>query len=259
MEQNPTFSQDEKESYIVQNITLGYHFVSDIKLQFAPRQVIDLTWEDESFIKRSKDLKDSLRSGILRKLSAEEYEKTMNMQYDREKKLLLREQQQQVKYQKINADGKDMIADTFDVAKSQKKRETLDITGTASHPASYAAAYEIAQAQYDERGESLAPEEFANFVEQNPAIVQNLLRSTRVAAVEKNHTAFYASPPTADGMSGVRMAQMTNFNRDGYYAGEHDFQVHQNTIRDAVDFDADYDVNDNDSDFAEEINLENEE
>ena len=36
----------EPESFIVQNVTLGPHYVSDIRLNFGPLQAIDLTWED---------------------------------------------------------------------------------------------------------------------------------------------------------------------------------------------------------------------
>jgi hypothetical protein len=34
----------EPESFIVQNVTLGPHYVSDIRLNFGPLQAIDLTW-----------------------------------------------------------------------------------------------------------------------------------------------------------------------------------------------------------------------
>jgi len=79
-----TNSSTERETFIVQNITLGWHSVSDIGLLFAPTEVKDLTWEDENVIRRSRNLKDSIRNGILRKLSPEEYEKTMEMQYQKE-------------------------------------------------------------------------------------------------------------------------------------------------------------------------------
>ena len=34
----------EPESFIVQNVTLGPHYVSDIRLNFGSLQAIDLTW-----------------------------------------------------------------------------------------------------------------------------------------------------------------------------------------------------------------------
>ena len=46
----------EPESFIVQNVTLGPHYVSDIRLNFGPLQAIDLTWEDPKIVKASKDL-----------------------------------------------------------------------------------------------------------------------------------------------------------------------------------------------------------
>jgi uncharacterized membrane protein YheB (UPF0754 family) len=55
--------------------------------------VIDLTWEDPVLIKKSKNLKDSINKGILKKLTDEEYEKTKALQYNREQKELLKQQQ----------------------------------------------------------------------------------------------------------------------------------------------------------------------
>jgi hypothetical protein len=71
----------EPESFIVQNVTLGPHYVSDIRLNFGPLQAIDLTWEDPKVVKASKDLRNSIRLGLLRKISPEQFdtiEETIN-------------------------------------------------------------------------------------------------------------------------------------------------------------------------------------
>jgi len=64
---------EEPESFIIRNVTLGPHYISDIRLHFEPLQAIDLTWEDAKTIKSSKDLRNSLRMGYLRQISAEEF------------------------------------------------------------------------------------------------------------------------------------------------------------------------------------------
>ena len=44
----------EPESFIVQNVTMGPHYVSDIRLNFGPLEAIDLTWEDPKTIKAKR-------------------------------------------------------------------------------------------------------------------------------------------------------------------------------------------------------------
>ena len=64
----------EPESFIVQNVTLGPHYVSDIRLNFGPLQAIDLTWEDPKVVKSSKDLRNSIRLGLLRKITPDQFD-----------------------------------------------------------------------------------------------------------------------------------------------------------------------------------------
>ena len=116
MEKFNTVINQEPESFIVQNCTLSYHFVSDIGLSFAPKEVKDLTWEDPTIIKKSRNLKDALRTGYLIKLTPEQYEKTLDLQYKKEKKQLERDQQRKATYSKQkNQKGNDMVAETMDL------------------------------------------------------------------------------------------------------------------------------------------------
>lgn len=258
---------NEKPSFIVQNVTLGYHFVSDINLQFSPKEVKDLTWEEEAFIKRSKDLKDSLRTGILKKLSQEEYDKTMEMQYQKERKQLLREQKNKDKYEKVKINDKDFEADTFDVAKSKRKSSELDLTGTANHPMSYVAAYEIASNLAAERGDELTAEEFSEIVEQNPNIVPQLLSQTKTAQNSKEHKVFYAVPQGEFSNSvGVVEGKMINYNKEFRGASSDSIMEKSAYIQDALDLsgysgddssDSDY-ASESDLNFAEEIVIEDE-
>ena len=265
-----TNSSTERETFIVQNITLGWHSVSDIGLLFAPTEVKDLTWEDENVIRRSRNLKDSIRNGILRKLSPEEYEKTMEMQYQKEKKQLLREQQNKTKLNKLKTDDKEFDVDTIDLEKGKRKNSELDISGSASHPMSYVTAYEIASRLSDERGEVLTAEEFAEIVENDPGIVPKLLSRTKTAATEKNHNVYYAVPTNDTSNSvGVVQAKMTNLNRDARIDSGIDSEevaMKADLLRDVVGYDDivesnnyDMGIDESDEDFAEAIVLDSEE
>lgn len=255
MENNTEEKQDT--SLIVQNITLGYHFVNDINLQFSPREVKDLSWEDPVIIHKSKNLQDSLRHGILKRLSQEEYDKTMDIQYQKEKKLLLKEQQNKPNYKKKKLeDGKELVADTFDVTKAQRGKEKLDFSGNANDTMSYVTAFEVAQGIALEKGDQLTAEEFGEMVENDSKLVGNLLSYVKQA---KNHMAFYATAPDSGGNTGVVKEAMSNFNRDRRYAGAHDMEL-LNQHPDTVDLDSEFGDEDDDGDFgdeyAEEINLE---
>ena len=65
---------EEPESFIIQNVTMNYQYISDIRLQLDPLQVEDLTWWDAKVVRASRDLKDALRRGVLRKISQDEWD-----------------------------------------------------------------------------------------------------------------------------------------------------------------------------------------
>jgi hypothetical protein len=266
---------DERPSFIVQNITPFYHVCSDINMTWGPREVKDLTWEDPIIIKRSSNLKNSLREGTLRQLNEAEYEKTVKLQYEKERKQLLREQKTKSEYKNMKVDDKEFAADTFDLLTGRKKQDPIDITGTASHPMSYVTAFEIAQNIATERGDLLTAEEFSTMVESNPNIVPALLSSTRQAAAEKQSKPAYYATPTGDGnntSSGVVRTSMKTLNRDAMMLpDEGEIEMKTSYIMDSIGYDEsdhvykrdsvdlDLDISDDDSDFAEEIIISEEE
>ena len=260
---------DERPSFIVQNITPFYHVCSDINMTWGPREVKDLTWEDPMIIKRSSNLKNSLREGTLRQLNETEYEKTIKLQYQKEKKQLMREQKNKSEYRNMKVDDKEFEADTFDLEKGRKKHDTIDITGTANHPMSYVTAFEIAQNIATERGDLLTAEEFSTMVETNPNIVPALLSSTRQAEAEKQSKPAYYASPMGDGntaSAGVVKTSMKTLNRNAMMLPDDgEIEMKANYIMDSIGYDEsdpvyqrdsvdlDLDVSDDDSDFAEEI------
>jgi len=264
---------EDRPSFIVQNITPFYHVCSDINLTWGPREVKDLTWEDPMIIKRSSNLKNSLREGTLRQLNEAEYEKTVQLQYEKEKKQLLRDQKNKNEYRNLKVDDKEFMADTFDPLTARKKTDSIDITGTANHPMSYVAAFEIAQNIATERGDLLTAEEFSTMVESNPKIVPALLASTRQAEAEASNKSVYYAVPMNEGntTTGVVKTSMKNLNRDarmGSDFGELDMKT--DYIMDSIGYDEaaaeyrndsidlDLSLDSDDSDFAEEIIIEEE-
>lgn len=255
---------EERPSYYIQNITLNYHFVSDIGLQFSPREVKDLTWEDPIVIKKSRNLKDSLRSGILRQLTEEEYEKTLELQYQKEQKLLKRSEKEKARYEKVDIGKKDsVLAETFDVMKSKRKSEELDLSGTANHPMSHVQAFEIAQNIAAERGDEITAEEFAEIVENDPTIVRKLLSQTKAMANQKQATKAFVTMPYGDG-TGIVSREMTKLS-SMLEPTQADISYKSGLIKDAMNLDdmddmddIDY-ASDDDMEFAEEIVVEEEE
>ena len=220
---------EQKERVYLQNITLGYYCLSDLKWQFAPREVKVLQWEKMELVKDSPDLEDAIRKGYLRKLSKEDYQKTIDMQYVKEKKELLRDQKNKPDYEKFEVGNKNVLAETFDVSKSSTKRnEKLDFSGGANDTLSYVTAYEIAEANAYERGETLTPEEFGDYVDRDPSIIPKLLRSTKLASqnTDTHHKVYFSTPPGDNGLgSGVASDRMSNYRRDGRYAGMSDMSI----------------------------------
>lgn len=220
-----TVQSNEPESFIVQNVTLGPHYVSDIRLNFAPLQAIDLTWEDPKVVKASKDLRNSLRLGLLRKISPEQFETIEENQANREKKELLRQQNDR-RLDTVDVDGKQIQAETIDAEKAYSNEVNHSTAGYANDSLSYAMALDIAQTQAQLRGDELTVEQFAEQVQRDPSTVsrmismqKNMETNSSVSGDAKRGKAYVAMP--SDGVHGtsVQKMNMTNVNRDGYLAG----------------------------------------
>jgi hypothetical protein len=138
---------------------------------------------------------------------------------------------------------------------------------------SYVAAFEIAQNIATERGDLLTAEEFSTMVESNPKIVPALLASTRQAEAEASNKSVYYAVPMNEGntTTGVVKTSMKNLNRDarmGSDFGELDMKT--DYIMDSIGYDEaaveyrndsidlDLSLDSDDSDFAEEIIIEEE-
>jgi hypothetical protein len=241
----------EPESFIVQNVTLGPHYVSDIRLNFGPLQAIDLTWEDPKVVKASKDLRNSLRLGLLRKITPDQFDSIEERAAIKGKKELLK-QQSTNNLRTVDVEGKTIEAESIDAEKAYSNKNNVTTAGYANDSLSYAMALDIAQTQAELQGEDLSVEQFAERVQRNPGIINQLLAQQKnldanssVSGVETRGRAFVAEPPS-DAIKGssVREVEMTNYNRDRRVAGA-DFNYDDNgddgydAIADAIDLEAD--------------------
>jgi hypothetical protein len=242
----------EPESFIVQNVTLGPHYVSDIRLNFGPLQAIDLTWEDPKVVKASKDLRNSLRLGLLRKITPDQFDSIEERAAIKGKKELLK-QQSNNNLRTVDVDGKTIEAESIDAEKAYSNKNDVTTAGYANDSLSYAMALDIAQTQAELQGEDLSVEQFAEKVQRNPGIINQLLAQQKnldanssVSGVETRGRAFVAEPPS-DSIKGssVREVEMTNYNRDRRVAGA-DFNYLDtpeddgyDAIADAIDLEAD--------------------
>jgi hypothetical protein len=248
---NESVNQDP-ESFIVQNVTLGPHYVSDIRLNFGPLQAIDLTWEDPKVVKASKDLRNSIRLGLLRKITPDQFDSIEERAAIKGKKELLK-QQNNNNLRTVDVDGKTIEAESIDAEKAYSNKNNVTTAGYANDSLSYAMALDIAQTQSELQGEDLTVEQFAERVQRNPGIINQLLAQQKnldanssVSGVETRGRAFVAEPPS-DAIKGssVREVEMTNYNRDRRVAGA-DFNYLDtpeddgyDSIADAIDLEAD--------------------
>jgi hypothetical protein len=194
-----------RESYIVQNVTPGYHYISDMKLNIGPLEVIDLSYRDADEVRGSQNLRDSLRAGYIRKITPEESERIATKKTAQLRKGVSSLQQQSRRDQ-IEVEGKTLDVEPLNLSRteSSKMSEQVSSAGYANDPLSYAVALEIAQSQAEASGDTLLVEEFAEMVSRDSDLVRRLITSNTnsikpLANDGLDSGAFYAEPPVNEG------------------------------------------------------------
>lgn len=203
---------ENEESFIVQNITRGPHFVTDINLQFGPLEVMDLSWEENpDLIKKSKDLRTSLSKGYLKRITQAQFDKHIEQVAEKEKKELYRQQQQEQTSRKVKVGDKTILADSFDASKGNSRKASAESSlGLANEPLAYAEALSIAQSNAELHGDELSASEFAEMVDGDPMLVSKLLSSQNGSESGRPRTAqaYYAEAPSSfDTSSIIKQAQ----------------------------------------------------
>lgn len=237
------------EDYIVQNVTLGPHFVSDIRLNIGPLEAIDLTWEDPRIVRASNNLKSSLKSGILRRITRAEFDNIEERKIVRERESLRKSQRNRTMNSVTDADGNQRFAETIDASKPYQKGEEVTIDGYANDSMTYALALDIAQAEARAQGYDLTVEEFAQRAQSDAQYIPRLVKSNNAVSGDprRGRAVFAESPSGEFGETSTRGTEMSNFNNDGYIAGDQKYQY-------ATNVDVDLDGSDAPG-IADEIDL----
>jgi hypothetical protein len=222
MNKKTSNSSETRESFYVQNVTPGPHYVSDIKLSFQPLEVIDLTFRDPDEIRGSQNLKESLRMGYLRKISPEEAERLAEVRASKLRKGVTKLQQASSRMQDVDVDGKTLEVEAINLSRtdSSKVSEQVSMAGYANDPLSYTVALDIAQAEAEAKGETLTVEEFADATSRDSGLVRRLITQNTGAsmrtAMGKDTRAVYATPPESDEYeAGIHRQRMRSTEDDG--------------------------------------------
>ena len=282
-----SFHSEDRPSFIVQNIGAGFCCITDIGLEFAPGEAIDLTWWDIAKVKRSTDLRRAIVSGYLVQISANEHDdllvEEVRMSQAEERSAASKEARRRRKFQVEGAEHTEVEAEVINLNKAESRGKSATITsyGLDNDPKSYAKAFEIAQADAKAAGARLTARSFKTMVTAyakehptKPGLVHELL--------EKDQSSWSGDPNR--GRATVRLASshnggpdvgtfgMTNYNRDQTVAGAHEagmvsYKNRDDLYTDEYDYEIDLDevgVADSidlamdDDDESEEIFEENE-
>ncbi len=219
----PAVSPETEESFFVQNVTPGHHYITDMGLHFEPYEVKDLLTEDPLLLKKSRDVRKSLALGSIVKISREEADQLLEMEIA----LLQAEQRKEANQRQtsvVNIDGKQVVADTFDAARAggQDKSGLVSTAGFANDHSSYAQAFQNMRSAYASQGRTLTARDFGQMVQENPDIVRNTMNSVNsgVWSGDPNRGKATYAVPSIDGEARMpgQMA-LTNLNRDSRLAG----------------------------------------
>lgn len=218
---NNNKNNKNREDFIIQNVTPGPLYVSDIKLSMGPLEVIDLTYRDADEIRASQDLRASLRTGFLRQITRAEAERSADQRTAKMRKDVAK-LQQRAKTQTIEVDGKTLEVEPLNVDRtdSGKMSEQVTTAGHANDPFSYTVALEIAQNQAELRGDTLSIEDFYEMVSRDPDLVGRLIKNNTEmitplsSQYSKNKDdvdsgAYFAQAPDNSGESNVGKQKMS--------------------------------------------------
>lgn len=220
---SPAVSPETEETFFVQNVTPGHHYVTDMGLHFEPYEVKDLLTEDPAMLKKSRDVRKSLALGTLVKISKEEADELLEMEIA----LLQAEQRKEAAQRQtstVNIDGRQVVADTFDAARggAQDKSGLVSTAGFANDHTSYAQAFQNMRVAYANKGMTLTARDFGQMVQENPDLVRNTMNSVNSGTWSGDPNrgrATYALPSMDGEPRSPAQTNMTNFNRDQRLAG----------------------------------------
>jgi hypothetical protein len=220
---NPVVNTQEEESFFVQNVTPGHHFVTDMGIHFQPFEVRDLLTEDPALMKKSRDIQKSLMLGTLVRISRDEADQLLLIEVS----LMQAEQRKEAAERQmstVNIGDKQVIADTFDAARggTGDKSGLVSTAGYANDHNSYSQAFQNLRQAYANNGRVLTARDFSTMTQENPDLVRNYMNVSNPGtwSGDPNRGKATFATPSMDGEARMPgQALMTNLNRDQRVAG----------------------------------------
>ena len=191
----------EPKTFIIQNVTPGYHYITDLKLSIEPLGVVDLTYREAAEVKSSQNLKDSLRAGYVRQIDEKEADRISGLKTAKLRRDVTKLQQQS-KLTTMDIDGKPVEVEPINLSRADAGKMTAEVSsaGYANDPLSYVVAFETAQDIAKSQGDILTPEEFAEMVNRDSELVRRLITENtnsmkRIGYTDTDSAAVFAVPP----------------------------------------------------------------
>jgi hypothetical protein len=219
----------ETNSFVVRNITPNILFISDLGITLGPLEVLDLTYEENTKVNASRDLRVAIKQGQLRRISSKEQDLIETMEVETEKARLIKNQKER-RRQTVEIDDRQMEAEVLDLKAGDKGMadEEISTAGHINDPLTYATAYSVAVAESASRGEYLDAATFQNMVEKNPNIVEQYLSKSAGRGTTSGNTRRGKATvlvPGENGETRTQQLQMSNFARDHQLAGSAEFDL----------------------------------
>jgi hypothetical protein len=246
---NSFFDETLDKALIIQNTLGGPLVLSDLEdlvLYSGETYIWDLNPEDERKLRRSNSLRRAIRDNLVRQLDADQYQRELELE---EARAMSESYENDVELTRVDVGDNiaidvekiDLTNDAIRSVEGRKKR-TAAIQELKTDPVAYAKL----QAQMRVQNPNLSPHDFAKMVNQNPAIVQQMMNNN-----DNQHSGRGRSTvamPNGRGNTDAYSSDMGNFARDGHLQGVRSFKS-QNRGYNDVDNEFYQD------DFAETIDL----
>jgi hypothetical protein len=238
--------EEEDNSFIVRSVLEGYNCISDLNITLGPWEILDLTTEDATLVRSSKDLRKALNSGLLERITRKEMEiiEALSIQKERAKIYQAEKRDQERSRVSTEVGDREFEAEEIDLYKANASHDEEPTTaGNANDPLTYATAFAAAKAEAVSRGKTLDAEAFSDMVKKNPTMIKSIISGNRgvTSGTTKRGRATVLRPPVNAGDDMYPdTVDMTNYNRDRYIAGGEDrFSSTDNGVAEEIDLSED--------------------
>jgi hypothetical protein len=161
-------------TYIVYNPDMSPHIVNDIKLTINGNDFYDLAWENETNIKPSRNLKQSLEDGLLVRITPDEaaYYEKQNKIRRRQEILQNRQQEEDEKRQFQLNDDRTIEAESLNILVNKR----FD-SGLIDDKLTFGMAHKRALENARAKGQVFNSRQFAEDFKNNPSKYKNIIKN----------------------------------------------------------------------------------